>query len=128
MLDVTMLREPFMQRALLAALLAGVACPLLGVLVVTMRLSFIGICMSHAAFAGALLGLLAGIEPLAPAFAFSLAAAFGVASGWVGLALSAVLDLPSGAVIIMVSALIFVGAVIFSPKRRHVLSAAAERL
>jgi manganese/iron transport system permease protein len=279
MLDLTMLREPFMQRALLAALLAGVACPLLGVLVVTMRLSFIGVCMSHAAFAGALLGLLAGIEPLAPAFAFSLlaaavlgpladrgefgpdtamgivfssslglaflllalvpgpktealgllwgsiltvsranlallagvaavvlalcvlffkeiqavifnreiavavgipataifygllllsgaaitaslnaiggllvfsliinpaaaayqltyslrrmfilAAVFGVASGWVGLALSAVLDLPSGAVIIMVSVLIFVGAVIFSPKRRHVLSAAAERL
>jgi len=50
----------FMQNAILAALLGGVACSTIGVFVVTMGISFIGICISHAAFAGALLGILLG--------------------------------------------------------------------
>lgn len=61
MLD--MLHDPFFQRAALAALLAGVACSVVGVLVVMMRISFLGVCMSHAAFAGALLGLVIGANP-----------------------------------------------------------------
>ena len=69
------LRDSFMQHALLATLLAGVSCPLVGVLVVTMRLSFIGVCMSHAAFAGALLGLMTGVNPLLTAMLFSVLAA-----------------------------------------------------
>ncbi|UCH36841.1 MAG: metal ABC transporter permease [Armatimonadota bacterium] len=64
-----------MQHAVLATFLAGIACPLVGVLVVIMRLSFIGVCMSHAAFAGALLGLVLGVHPLLVAFLFALAAA-----------------------------------------------------
>lgn len=69
------LYEPFLQRALLATLLVGTACSLVGVLVVTMRLSFIGVCMSHAAFAGALMGLLLGVEPWVLAVVASLAVA-----------------------------------------------------
>lgn len=69
------LQDQFVRHALLAALLAGVACPLVGVLVVTMRLSFIGVCMSHAAFAGALLGLVVGAPPLLSAMLLSLGAA-----------------------------------------------------
>ncbi|MHB1455294.1 MAG: metal ABC transporter permease [Armatimonadota bacterium] len=69
------LYDRFMQHALLATLLAGVACPLVGVLVVTMRLSFIGVCMSHAAFAGALLGLILGVNPLITAMLLSIIAA-----------------------------------------------------
>lgn len=70
-----LLQQGFMQRALLATLLAGMACPLVGVVIVIMRLSFIGVCMSHAAFAGALLGLLLGIDPLLSSLVLSLLAA-----------------------------------------------------
>lgn len=69
------LREPFFQRAVLATLFAGIACSAVGVLVVTMRLSFLGVCMSHAAFAGALLGLVLGLPPMWCALALSLVAA-----------------------------------------------------
>ncbi len=69
------LRYSFMQNAILAALLGGVACSTIGVFVVTMRISFIGVCLSHAAFAGALLGVLLGFSPVVGAFAFSLLAA-----------------------------------------------------
>jgi manganese/iron transport system permease protein len=46
-----------------------------GVFVVTMHLSFIGVCIAHAAFAGALLGVWAGFDPLLGALLFSLIAA-----------------------------------------------------
>ena len=59
-----MLHDPFLQRAILATLFAGIACSLVGVLVVTMRISFLGVCMSHAAFAGALLGLVISKNPM----------------------------------------------------------------
>jgi manganese/iron transport system permease protein len=72
---IDIVAEPFMQRALLASCLAGVVCACVGVVVITMRLAFIGVCMSHAAFAGALIGLLVGAPPLALAFPASLAAA-----------------------------------------------------
>lgn len=65
----------FMQNAILAALLGGVACSTIGVFVVTMGISFIGTCISHAAFAGALLGILLGFNPLMGAFVLSLLAA-----------------------------------------------------
>lgn len=74
-MSLDIFQDRFMQHALLATLLAGAACPLVGVLVVTMRLSFIGVCMSHAAFAGALLGLVMGINPLAMALVLSVVAA-----------------------------------------------------
>ncbi len=68
------LRYQFMQNAILAALLGGIACSAIGVFVVTMGISFIGTCVSHAAFAGALLGVLVGFDPLVGAFLFSLLA------------------------------------------------------
>jgi manganese/iron transport system permease protein len=49
---------------------------------------------------------------------FFLSAVFGVASSWIGLLLSYVFDIPSGATIVVTSSLIFLIAVIFSPKRR----------
>jgi len=64
-----------MQNAILAAFLGGVACGTIGVFVVLMHMPFIGVAMSHAAFAGALLGLWLGFNPLIGAFAFSLLAA-----------------------------------------------------
>jgi len=65
----------FMQNAILAAFLGGIACATIGVFVVLMHLPFIGVAMAHAAFAGALLGLWLGFDPLIGALVFSLAAA-----------------------------------------------------
>ncbi len=64
-----------MQNAILTAFLGGIACATIGVFVVLMRMPFIGIAMAHAAFAGALLGLWLGFNPLIGAFAFSLLSA-----------------------------------------------------
>lgn len=64
---VESLLEPFaylpMQRALLACLLCGLSCSLLSVFVVLMRIPLVGVAMSHAAFAGAVLGMLLGVPP-----------------------------------------------------------------
>jgi manganese/iron transport system permease protein len=65
----------FILNAAFSALLAGIACSMVGVFVVLLHMPFIGVCMSHAAFAGALLGLLLGFEPLIGAFGLSLLAA-----------------------------------------------------
>ena len=55
----------FLQRALLMALLGGSVCGAMGVFVVLWRMSLVGMCVSHAAFAGALLALWLGAPPLA---------------------------------------------------------------
>lgn len=65
----------FLRHAVLAGLFAGVACALAGVFAVLMRLTFIGVCLAHAAFAGGLLSLLFGWDPLAGALAASIVAA-----------------------------------------------------
>ena len=74
-MDLSILHYHFMQMAILAGVLGGVTCAVVGVFVVTMHLSFIGVCIAHAAFAGALLGLWLGFNPLLGALLFSLAAA-----------------------------------------------------
>lgn len=64
-----------MQNAIIAALLGGIACGVVGVFVVLLHMPFIGVCMAHAAFAGALLGVWFNFDPLIGAFVVSLAAA-----------------------------------------------------
>lgn len=54
----------FMQHALLAAIIGGAGCGIIGVWVILLRVPFIGVAMSHAAFAGAIVGLLTGVSPL----------------------------------------------------------------
>jgi len=49
---------------------------------------------------------------------FLLSALFGVLSGWIGLWISYLFDLPSGATIVIISAVIFGVAILFSPKRK----------
>ncbi|HEB75164.1 MAG TPA: metal ABC transporter permease [Nitrospirae bacterium] len=70
----------FMQRALLAAVLTGTLCSVIGVFVVVRGFSFIGAGIAHASFAGVTLGFLLGIHPLFLAFLFSLLMVFLV--GW----------------------------------------------
>ncbi|WP_461208818.1 metal ABC transporter permease [Desulfocurvus sp. DL9XJH121] len=74
-MDLSILHYAFMQKALLAGILGGVSCAVTGVLVVTMRITAIGTCMAHAAFAGALAGMLLGLDGMVTAFVFSLGVA-----------------------------------------------------
>jgi manganese/iron transport system permease protein len=74
-MDFSIIQYHFMQNAVLAGLFGGITCSVVGVFVVTMHLSFIGVCIAHAAFAGALLGLWLGFNPLIGALLFSLASA-----------------------------------------------------
>lgn len=65
----------FLQRALLMAVLGGSVCGAIGVFVVLWRMSLVGMCVSHAAFAGALVALWLGAPPLAGGLVGSLGAA-----------------------------------------------------
>jgi zinc transport system permease protein len=71
----------FMQRALLAGVLAAALCGVLGFFVVLKRLAFIGVGISHSAFGGIALGLLFGVEPLLAAAGFATIVAWAV--GWI---------------------------------------------
>lgn len=77
-----MLHYSFMQRALVAAILAGILCSIIGVYVVLRKLSFIGAGISHSAFGGVALGFLLGLNPVITAIPFSIAiaAAIGLVS------------------------------------------------
>ncbi|MBI5197819.1 MAG: metal ABC transporter permease [Nitrospirae bacterium] len=66
-----MLSFEFMQRALLAAMMIGLICSVIGVFVVLKNLSFIGAGTSHAAFAGVTLAYLLGLNPIGMAIVFS---------------------------------------------------------
>ena len=85
----------FMRQALLAALLVGIAAPLVGVFLVQRRMSLIGDGMGHVALAGVAVGLLTGQQPVLTALAAAVAAAVaieyirsaGKASGDIALAL-----------------------------------------
>jgi manganese/iron transport system permease protein len=61
-------------KPLVAAVLGGLVCGVVGVWVVMMNIPFVGVAMSHAAFAGAVTGLLLGINPLLTAALFCVAA------------------------------------------------------
>ncbi len=77
---VELLGYGFMQRALIAGLLAGILCGVLGFFVVLKRLSFIGVGISHSAFGGIAIGVVLGCEPLLAAAIFATLVAWGI--GW----------------------------------------------
>ena len=68
-----MLSYDFMQRSLLAAMLVGAMCSVIGVFVVLRGLAFVGAGTAHAAFAGVALAYLVGLPPLPLAIGFGLA-------------------------------------------------------
>lgn len=70
--------DAYFHPVLLASAAGGAGCGILGVFVVGMRIPFIGVFISHAAMAGAVVGALAGWSPLPCALAASMAAAAGV--------------------------------------------------
>lgn len=71
----------FMQRALIAAVLVGVVCSVIGTYVVLKKMAFIGAGISHSAFGGVALGYLLGLSPIGVAIPFSLGTAMAI--GWV---------------------------------------------
>jgi ABC-type Mn2+/Zn2+ transport system permease subunit len=73
---MSILSEPYLQRAVLAALFLGPLCGLLGVFVTARRMAFFSDTIAHAALAGVALGFWWGIEDsLWPLLLFSLAIA-----------------------------------------------------
>jgi manganese/iron transport system permease protein len=54
----------FVWRAIAASVLGGITCGIIGVWVILLNIPFVGIAMSHSAFAGAVFGLLVGVNPL----------------------------------------------------------------
>src|SRR5258706_7025565 len=62
MTTMTMLTEPFMQRAFLAALFLAPLCAGLGVFVIARRMAFFSDTVSHAALAGVALGFWLGFR------------------------------------------------------------------
>src|ERR1035437_10034151 len=65
----------FMQHALLAAFLVGLAAPMVGVFLVQRRLSLIGDGMGHVALAGVAVGVFTNQAPVLTAMAFAVVAA-----------------------------------------------------
>lgn len=70
-----MLSHGFMQHALLAALLAGLVAPTVGVHLVQRRMSVVGDGIGHVALGGVALGVLTGTAPLGAAMAVAVAGA-----------------------------------------------------
>lgn len=76
---ILMFTEPFMQRALLAALLLGPLCALLGVFVVARRMAFFSDTISHGALTGVALGFWIGLTDMTiPMIVFSLLVALAI--------------------------------------------------
>lgn len=69
------LQYEFMRNALLAALLASIACGIVGVYVVVKRIVFISGGIAHAAFGGIGLGYFLGINPVWGVLPFGIASA-----------------------------------------------------
>lgn len=69
---IEFLQYKFVQRAIIASLLTGAGCGIVGVWVFLMRIPFVGVLMSHSAFAGAILGLIFHINPLILSLLFCL--------------------------------------------------------
>ena len=92
---IEMLNYPFMQRALVAALLTGLIAPAIGIYIVQRRLSLLGDGLGHVAIAGVGLALMTGSAPIPVAVVVSVLGAVlveilrqrGKATGDVGLAI-----------------------------------------
>ena len=65
----------FMRNAIIAALLASIACGIVGVYVVVKRIVFISGGIAHAAFGGIGLGYFLGLNPVLAVIPFSIASA-----------------------------------------------------
>lgn len=72
---IEILQYEFMRNALIAALLASIACGIVGVYVVVKRIVFISGGIAHAAFGGIGLGYFLGVDPVLGVIPFSIVSA-----------------------------------------------------
>ena len=75
------MRLGFMQRGLVAAVLVGIVCAVMGAFIVLRGLAFIGDAVSHAAFPGLVIAFLLGIPLYIGGAVAAVATALGI--GWV---------------------------------------------
>jgi ABC-type Mn2+/Zn2+ transport system permease subunit len=75
---IDLLQYAFMQRALIAGVVIGTVCAVVGVYVVLKGISFIGAGIAHASFGGVALGFALGINPVLAAVVFCLFVAWAV--------------------------------------------------
>ena len=75
---VEILQYEFMQNAVVAALLASLACGIIGTYVVVRKIGFISGGIAHAAFGGIGIGYYLGVNPLFGLIPFSLFSALGI--------------------------------------------------
>ena len=72
------LHYEFVRNAVIASILVGIACGIVGSLVVVKRIVFISGGVSHAAFGGIGIGLFLGLNPVIAAIPFSILSALGI--------------------------------------------------
>ena len=70
----------FVQRALVAGIMIGALCAVVGVYVVLRGLAFIGAGISHASFGGVAIGFALGINPIWTAIVFCVLTSWGIAA------------------------------------------------
>ena len=75
---IELLQYEFMRNAIFAAILASIACGVIGAYVVVKRITFISGAIAHAAFGGVGLGYFLGINPVLTLLPFSLVSALGI--------------------------------------------------
>lgn len=68
----------FVQNALLAALLSGISCGIIGTYIVTRRLVFLSGGITHSSFGGIGIAYWAGVDPTIGALVFGILSAFGI--------------------------------------------------
>jgi manganese/iron transport system permease protein len=66
------LEYTFLQQALIAAVLIGIICAIIGSFILLRGMVFLGQAIAHSAFAGAALAILLGIDPLLVILIFSI--------------------------------------------------------
>jgi len=73
-----LLQYNYLQNAVISAILASIACGIIGTIVIEKRLVMMSGGIAHTAFGGIGLGYWLGIEPIIGALFFSIAAALGI--------------------------------------------------
>jgi manganese/iron transport system permease protein len=71
---------PFMQRALIAAVIVGVVCAVLGCFVVLRSMAFLGDALAHAVLPGVAIAYLAGVNTLIGALIAAVLVALGISA------------------------------------------------
>lgn len=117
---INALSYPPIQRAAIACVLCGASCSLLSVFIVLMKMPLIGVSMSHAAFAGAVLGMLLNVNPFLTGLILCLlvAAVFGPLSDRTDMAPENVL----GILFSFLMGLAFLGMGILTRTKAHALN------